>query len=282
LRAFNGNHVFQNANPMTGERIYRDNPSAYDAFLQLGGEKPEEIRYLREKMPVYLKSLLGKARFRGWNMLDIGCGEGSLTIPVLHILGSFGAVRCTGLEPAENQLKKMKQQAEASGYRKVTCINSGWDDYSPEGKYDFVLCSHSFYYVKDRSHAVRKIQSVLEPGGRAVISMQKKDNMSYRMGRRFLTKIDPAHKSCVIHADQLCEFLAEHGISHRMDTRRYLLDLSESKKQSPQGIRLLEFYLAKKWEDVTPDTRSAVLDHIARLPDIIENEVGHIWLGGDA
>ena len=256
---------------------YTQNPQAYKKFLEYGAEKEEETKYLEKAIPSHLKSRLDKLESEGWNVLDIGCGEGSLTIWLIQYLRSIGPVRCTALDPAANQLQELAEAAERIAFQDITCLPLKWEEYRLEQEHDFVICSHAFYYVKDWETGIQKILDALTEGGKAMISMQAPDNLSYRMGEKFRDRLNPEGRYLLTSASDLSRFLSDQAIPHTVDKGFYPLDLREAKKLSPSGIKLLEFYLADLWEDVPETMREEVVAYIRSLPDVLENEVGHIW-----
>lgn len=96
-------------------------------------------------------------------VLDIGCGPGTLTF-ALHDLG----VRVTGIEPNDAMLAAAITTAGKRGIR-LPFLNKTAEAVAPEdGPARVALFGRSFHWT-DRSEVLRRLETVIEPGGGVVV-----------------------------------------------------------------------------------------------------------------
>lgn len=125
-------------------------------FIRSSTEKGIELVKIGEIM-----AGLSKKRY----FLDIGAGSGDLTIPI-----SQSFEETTIVEP----------NAKQAGYLKRRCshfiiYNDSWESVNLDLKrYDFILCSHVLYYIKEDQwlSTIKKMYTHLEDGGRIAIVLQ--------------------------------------------------------------------------------------------------------------
>jgi ubiquinone/menaquinone biosynthesis C-methylase UbiE len=99
------------------------------------------------------------------NILDIGCGDGSLS---LHLLAKSN--RITLLDRSTSMLKIAKCSVSAEAQERVTIVNDAFMT-APlaEKSFDMILCVGVMAYVDDRRAFVKKIVSLLKPGGTLIM-----------------------------------------------------------------------------------------------------------------
>lgn len=125
-------------------------------FIRSSTEKGIELVKIGEIM-----AGLSKRRY----FLDIGAGSGDLTIPISQ---SFEEI--TIVEP----------NAKQAGYLRRRCphfiiYNDSWESVNLDLKrYDFILCSHVLYYIKEDQwlSTIKKMYTHLEDGGRIAVVLQ--------------------------------------------------------------------------------------------------------------
>ncbi|MDD5338269.1 MAG: methyltransferase domain-containing protein [Dehalococcoidales bacterium] len=90
----------------------------------------------------YISKMLNRIEVKpDWTVLDIGCGPGTLTIPLAKKAKSV-----TALDISSEMLKNLKLNAEKIGLNNVSYINSSWQDAFTNGsvaKHDVVVASRS-------------------------------------------------------------------------------------------------------------------------------------------
>jgi 2-polyprenyl-3-methyl-5-hydroxy-6-metoxy-1,4-benzoquinol methylase len=97
-------------------------------------------------------------------ILDIGCGDGSLSLPILT-----ESNRITLVDISENMIDKAGQRVPAALRSNVTLINDSFERVNADDRYDIVICVGVIAHVPDISRLWHKIATVLKPGGLLVV-----------------------------------------------------------------------------------------------------------------
>jgi ubiquinone/menaquinone biosynthesis C-methylase UbiE len=102
-------------------------------------------------------------------VLDVGCGTGTLLLAAAERVGPSGALH--GIEPSMEMAAHARRKAEA--HRVPLEVVEGSADRLPypPGSFDAVFCTLVFHHLPRsmQEGAVREMRRVLRPGGRAVI-----------------------------------------------------------------------------------------------------------------
>lgn len=94
----------------------------------------------------------------GKRILDVGCGTGRL----LKKLRDAGAT-VTGIDVS----RRMVEQARSCG---LNVFHSDITDFETEDRFDVIVSVLTFNYIQDKASALRRTHSLLETGGKLVIS----------------------------------------------------------------------------------------------------------------
>jgi SAM-dependent methyltransferase len=90
----------------------------------------------------YMSLMLNHIEIKpGWTLLDIGCGPGTLTIPLAKEAGSV-----TALDISSKMLERFKSDADSRGLSNIKYLNSSWQDAFANGQvgsHDVVVASRS-------------------------------------------------------------------------------------------------------------------------------------------
>jgi len=95
----------------------------------------------------YVANMLDRMEVKpDWTVLDIGCGPGTLAIPLAQKAKSV-----TGLDVSPEMLKYLKVNAETNGLNNIKYINAAWQDAFNGGQvepHDVVVASRSLMPVE--------------------------------------------------------------------------------------------------------------------------------------
>ena len=98
------------------------------------------------------------------SILDIGCGDGSLSLPMLK-----PSNRLTLIDLSDAMIRKVKERIPENLASNVTLINDSFEAVDDNVKFDVVLCVGVIAHVPDVATLLKKIDTVLKPGGRLIV-----------------------------------------------------------------------------------------------------------------
>jgi 2-polyprenyl-3-methyl-5-hydroxy-6-metoxy-1,4-benzoquinol methylase len=104
--------------------------------------------------------------------LDIGCGDGSISLPLLPV-----TKRLTLLDMSDSMLAIARSHVPAGSTEAVETINGDCLGAKLEkNAYDLVICLGVFAYIEKPERLVEKLWSVLKPGGDLIVECSDKDH----------------------------------------------------------------------------------------------------------
>lgn len=99
----------------------------------------------------------------GMNLLDCGCGPGSITLGFATILGSG---RVIGIDREPHQLERASALAVARSVRNINfAAGNIYDLPFPDSTFDAVFAHHVLEHLRQPIRALREMRRVLKPGG---------------------------------------------------------------------------------------------------------------------
>jgi ubiquinone/menaquinone biosynthesis C-methylase UbiE len=101
----------------------------------------------------------------GMNVLDVGCGTGSISKDIANIVGENGKV--TGIDNTENFI--LSGQKTYQSVENLELINIDLFDYNPEEKYDLIVSARTLQWLSNPKEALLKVKSLLKPNGQISI-----------------------------------------------------------------------------------------------------------------
>ena len=141
------------------QNIY-DNEKFFEGYSELRRNSKGYNEFLEEPA---IDSLL--PNLNNLEVLDIGCGFGFFSTKVIK----NGAKSYLGIDLSQ----KMLSEAKRLETEKVKFINSSIEDFEyHEQKYDVVVSSVCFHYVKDIQNIFDKIYRSLKPNGVLIFSVE--------------------------------------------------------------------------------------------------------------
>jgi ubiquinone/menaquinone biosynthesis C-methylase UbiE len=150
---------------------FSDIATAYNQFRG-------EVRSIDDE---YIRDIVGLTGIKtGSRLLDIGCGPGSICLPLASELG----VEVTGLEPNSDMLKAGINK-DKSGHVNWVLGQAEKLDF-PDNSFDAAIMIFSLHHFSDRLQAFSEAARVLVPGGRLLIRTCSHAHIKrYHLGRFF-------------------------------------------------------------------------------------------------
>jgi len=182
-------------------------------------------------------------------VLDAGSGLGATT----RLLAGRG-LSVTSLCPQEPLVSYGRQRAAAEKLPgTIDWQLTGFENYRPEGTFDFVLFQESFQYLDDLPGAVAKFARLPRPGGRIVV------------GDQFLNEDRPRSVARFHFIDRFLELTKQHGLYLRT-TMDITNGVFPTIQRFMDDLRARAADLVRKYKPVKPD---------------IERDIANALEGGD-
>jgi SAM-dependent methyltransferase len=110
----------------------------------------------------------------GDQVLELCCGTGGQTLPMLDRVGDSGRVVAVDISRAALDTLKSKAGARSS---RLTCVETGLESFSSalttadiQGGFDLIFCAYGLYYSADAQRTLREAKSKLKAHGRIVVA----------------------------------------------------------------------------------------------------------------
>jgi ubiquinone/menaquinone biosynthesis C-methylase UbiE len=117
------------------------------------------------------------------NILDIGCGDGSLSLPLLTESNHI-----TFLDRSKSMLDLVSSRIPGGWASRISLLNMDFMDAQfGEQKFDLIICVGVMAYIADRRSFVRKTASLLRSGGTMIIECSD--------GAHFYTKVNRLYEA---------------------------------------------------------------------------------------
>lgn len=111
------------------------------------------------------------------SVLEIGVGTGRLAVRVAPLCGPF-----TGIDLSPRSLARAREHLARHAH--VTLLEGDFLTYPFSQTYDVVYSSLTFMHIDDKQRAISKVASLLTPGGRFVLSIDKNPSDTLDLGTR--------------------------------------------------------------------------------------------------
>jgi SAM-dependent methyltransferase len=153
--------------------------SHYDALIDENNDPvhdPAELRAYMDKWDgqAFIDALVLAPDM---SVLEIGVGTGRLAMKICGKCGSF-----TGVDLSPKTTERARENLAA--LNNVTLICGDFLTHSFADKYDIIYSSLTFMHIRDKRTAIEKTASLLNPGGRFVLSLDKNQQTELDVGTR--------------------------------------------------------------------------------------------------
>lgn len=168
--------------------------SNLESFIQRSNEDTNVVAALTDQLlKQFSKRWFDQPSFR---MLDIGGGPGIKTFSLLsNLVHEARRIELVNVDPCRDWHPSYLGEARKRGLQQIAIdvCSRNWEDYEVDGLFDFVLCSHSVYGIRQldsqtlAQSSLYKMLHVLSPGGVGCIIVQSTNNVVYKVQKKLCT-----------------------------------------------------------------------------------------------
>ena len=226
---------------------------AHRAFEQASPQQSQ----IRQRLEAEATQLIQAGR-SPLDVLSVGCGCGMLDRSLLaHLADHVGTF--VGVDPNPAAVAHCKQSLSSESTLPPTRIEcTRFEDFEEARQYDFIYCSHVFYYVEDRVAVFQQMCSRLREGGTLVIAHAPKTAMN-ALAQVFWSE----HEQADFFDDDLQRLIETHwpwaSSSHPVAAT---IPRSLFSDATPQGKLLLEFLIQAEWDPLPSQVKNQVQSYI--------------------
>jgi len=111
----------------------------------------------------------------GDHVLELCCGTGGQTLPLLNRVGDNG--RVVALDMSKSALDTLTSRAGPVHSKRLTCVEASLESFSsslnqagvPLEAFDLVFCAYGLYYSSNAERTLEEARAKLKPSGRIVV-----------------------------------------------------------------------------------------------------------------
>jgi 2-polyprenyl-3-methyl-5-hydroxy-6-metoxy-1,4-benzoquinol methylase len=165
-------------------------------------------------------------------ILDLGCGDGSLSRPLLP-----SAAQLTCVDLSHPMLQLCRDNTPPALRERLVLVEADFLTHPFERQFDLILCVGVLAHVPCVEQAIRRIAQLCRAGGSCLVELTDHSAVWGRMSNaygRLHRRFRPAHgyQTNAVTVAQVCSLAAQYGLTLR-DQRRYSL-LLPGMRRMPQ------------------------------------------------
>ena len=135
----------------------------------------------------YLPQLLASERYRGKQLLEVGCGVGTDLVRFAR-----AGANVTGIDLAETSIDLARKNFAQNGLQGKLQVMNGEAMSFADNTFDVVYAHGVLQYTADAAGMIREIHRVLKPGGQAILMVYNKYSWLNALSK--LMKVDLEHE----------------------------------------------------------------------------------------
>ena len=209
------------------------------------GYWPEGVTTLDDSEFAMLKLSAERAEItNGDNILELGCGWGSLT---LYMAENYPKSHITAVSNSKDQRLFIEKKCQVRGFENVKVITADMNEFTIDEKFERIVSVEMFEHMRNYEHLLDKVSSWLRPSGKLFIHIFTHKTLVYPfteddegdwMGRNFFSGgIMPSHQLLLYFQKKLnIEMSWRFNGSHYEKTSLAWLNKMDSNKNEIMAI----------------------------------------------
>lgn len=144
-----------------------------DGFFEKMAARPDALAFREAEREGVRRVLSRLAPLAGARVVEVGCGNGRLTVPLAEAVSAGGAAgRVWALDPCPGMCGKCREAVEACGRGNAVTVEQATAEGSraPEGEWDAAVFFRVWPHLGDPAAAGERAGRWLKPGGRLVVA----------------------------------------------------------------------------------------------------------------
>jgi len=141
-----------------------------------------------------------------WDVADLGCGTGSLSVEIARWARSVLAI-----DRKPEVLVAARERAGREEARNVEFVAADLHDFTTRRRFDLVVASQSLHFLDDPPRVVRNARRLLKKGGRLLVLEllpHGEEWVRERLGHRYLG-FDPVELAATLEAEGFASIISE-------------------------------------------------------------------------
>lgn len=191
-----------------------------EGFFEKMAARPDALAFREAEREGVRRVLSRLAPLAGARVVEVGCGNGRLTVPLAEAVSEGGgAGRVWALDPCGGMCGKCREAVAAAGVASAVCMEEATAEGSraPEGEWDAAVFFRVWPHLGDAEAALERARRWLVPGGRLVVANLQGS-----------TELDAMHARCGA---------VSAGVSRRMPTAQELAEWLEARGWRVEAVR---------------------------------------------
>jgi ubiquinone/menaquinone biosynthesis C-methylase UbiE len=199
--------------------------------------------------------------------LSVGCGDGYRTF---ELISSLKCVDLTYLDIAPWQVEIFKKKLKPANIRKMSIINSSFEKYVSDNKFDIVESVHSFYGFIDNDVLIKKFIGFIKYNGLGFVVLDMKNSNVLNQIKDYLIehKIDTFNYK---YAEDLLSQLNEYkNIDVNYETKDIKLNLISKNRFTNTAKSIIGFLSKGNFDWNNEKHKENIFNFIKKIDDPVE------------
>jgi SAM-dependent methyltransferase len=196
------------------------------------------------------------------SFLSIGCGAGELDVKILAAAKEQAStIAYVGLEPDSKQCERFTASMALPSDQniRVETLNTNFEKYTEQRRFDRVLMVHSLYYMNDPERAIEKALNLVNESGKLIILIASNDTLNELSSSFWQME----NGGSTWFSEDLSKHLDERGVAFDRHRIKAKLDITSCcAPESEQGIRIADFIAQAPTGELPPSLRTMIFSYL--------------------